>query len=59
MRTKRCKPTGMRRVEAARCWIDERRTRDGAAPEGLEMAAFMSIFHPEVKGKKLKAILKK
>lgn len=37
--------------------VDAHRNRNGEAPEGMEMAAFMAVFHPNIKGKKLKALV--
>jgi len=37
--------------------VEASRNRNGETPEGLEMAAFMAVFHPSIKGKKLKALV--
>jgi len=37
--------------------VESFRNRNGDLPEGLEMAAFMAVFHPNIKGKKLKALV--
>ena len=48
------KPTEMDRVRAARAVL----TGDGICKnEEMELAAFMSIFHPNIKGKRLKRIM--
>lgn len=48
----------MDRARAAGAWLESRRSRrTGEVPKDEELAAFMSIFHPEIKGKKLKRIL--
>lgn len=37
--------------------VEASRNRNGETPEGLEMAAFMAVFHPNITGKKLKALV--
>jgi hypothetical protein len=37
--------------------VESYRNRNGELPRGMEMAAFMSVFHPTIKGKKLKALV--
>jgi hypothetical protein len=37
--------------------VEAHRNRKGEVPEGMEMAAFMAVFHPNIKGKKLKALV--
>jgi len=37
--------------------VESSRNRNGETPEGLEMAAFMAVFHPNITGKKLKALV--
>ena len=37
--------------------VEAFRNPRGEVPEGMEMAAFMAIFHPNIKGKKLKKLL--
>lgn len=37
--------------------VESHRNRRGEVPEGMEMVAFMAVFHPEIKGKKLKALI--
>lgn len=60
MKTKRPKvpkPDIRERARAAGCWLNARRSNDGNVPKSEEMAAFMAIFHPEIKGRKLAALL--
>lgn len=46
------------RARAAGCWLNAGRSRrTGEVDKEQEMAAFMSVFHPEIKGKKLKALV--
>jgi len=46
------------RARAAGCVLEAWRSeRTGEVPKKESLAAFMSIFHPEIKGKKLKALL--
>ena len=37
--------------------VESHRNRNGELPDGMEMAAFMAVFHPNIKGKKLKALV--
>jgi len=51
-------PDIMERTRAAGCWLNGRRSRrTGDVPKDESMAAFMAIFHPEIKCKKLKALV--
>jgi len=51
-------PSIMERSRAAGCWLNSRRSRrTGEVPKDEEMATFMAIFHPEIKGKKLKDLM--
>jgi hypothetical protein len=46
------------RARAAGCYLNNvRNARTGEVPRDLEMAAFMSIFHPEIKGKRLRRLV--
>lgn len=46
------------RARAAGCYLNGvRNAQTGEVPRDMEMAAFMSIFHPEVKGRCLRRLL--
>lgn len=48
----------MDRARGAGAYLNGVRRRDTGKPDpALELAAFMSIFHPKIKGKRLRRIL--
>ncbi len=53
------KPDIRTRARAAGCYLEMTRSREtGRVAKDVELAAFMAIFHPEVKGKRLRRLLK-
>lgn len=45
-------------ARAVGCFVESRRNRSGENDKALEMAAFKAVFHPEIKGKRLRKLLK-
>ena len=50
-------PDIMQAARANGALVESHRNRLGETSEGMEMAAFMAVFHPNIKGKKLKALV--
>lgn len=57
MRTK-TQPDKLQHARACGAMLDAyRNPATGHPPENMEMAAFMAVFHPNIKGKRLKRVM--